>query len=459
MLSVTISVTAAQDINWSMRPSRNGASPATNLPAELGDDNVVWQKKVGTHQYSIPVIEGNRIYLGVNDSALRNEENHHSTGGGMVLCLDRSTGKELWKHVVPRFIHPRGLDKYFFNNFQCGICSSPVITGKRLYVVGGDATVRCLNKADGSLVWIYRFIDELDVVPHDVCGSTILLNDGKLYVCTSNGTDQQHASMPNPKAPSLIVLDEETGKLLALADENISEGTSHGQWSSPAFGRIKGKDLIFFGGGNGKCYAFEALKTVSDKVQTLKRTWVTDCNPHEYRFNKDGTKIPNSSWRKKTIGGPNPIIGTAVVFNGRVYVAIGQSPYHGRGNGMLNCLDAETGKVIWRTDVVKRTTATVAIADGLLYVSDFSEQMHCIDAETGKSYWIHELESDVWCASPVVADGKVYIGTSRNHMWIFKAAKKKELLSKIRLDSTPTTVVPVDGQLYVPTQRALTVYK
>ena len=459
LVLLTISSIANGEINWSMRPHRNGASPARNVPAELADDNVVWQKEIATHQYSIPVIEGDRIYLGVNDSALRNSVDQDSTGGGMILCLDRSTGDELWKHVVPRFTHPEGVRKYHFNNFQCGMCSSPVINGTRLYVIGSDATVRCLNKTDGSLVWSYDFITELKVVPHDVCGTTILLKDGRLYLCTSNGTDWQHAKMPNPDAPSLVVLDAKTGKLLALADEKISKDTSHGQWSSPASGSIKGKDLIFFGGGDGKCYAFETLKTDSDEVQTLKRAWVTDCNPREYRFNKDGSKIPGSSWRRRTVGGPSPVIGTAVLYDNRVYVAIGQSPYHGPGNGMLNCLDAETGKVIWRTDVVNRTTATVAIADGLLFVSDFSEEMHCIDAETGKAYWVHELDSDVWCASPVVADGKVYIGTSRNHMWVFKASKEKELLSKVRLSSTPITVVPADGQLYVPTQRALTVYK
>lgn len=456
---LAISATAEGQLNWSMRDARNMASPAVDVPSDLSESRLLWKKKVSTRQYSIPVIENDRIYLGVNDAMLRNDDARRATGGGMILCLEKNTGNEIWKHVVPRFVDKTGSGKFHFNCFQSGICSSPVLDSKQLYVVGSDGSVLCLNKADGTLVWRYDFVEQLKVFPHDVCGSTLLLKDGKIYACTSNGVDEGHRAAINPKAPGLVVLDAETGKLLALADEKISEDVFHGQWSSPAFGTIKGKDLIFFGGGDGRCYAFETLKKRTDKVQTLKRVWVTDCNPRAYRYDANGAKIEPAKWHDRKPTGPNPIIGTTVLYKGRIYVALGQSPYHGPGNGMLNCLDAETGKILWQTDVVKRTTATVAIHDGLLFVSDFSDQLHCIDAETGKSHWVHDLISDVWAASPVVADGKIYVGTSHKYLWILKAGKKKEVLQEIRLSSMPITVVPENGRLYVPTQRSLEVYE
>ena len=460
VLSFCVELLASDsNINWSMRDSRNGASTAQNLPFELSESNTVWNKKTGTHQYTIPVVDDDRIYLGVNDSLLRKENREKYTGGGMLMCLDKSTGKELWKQVVPRFTHPEGIKKYHFNNFQCGICSSPVISENRLFIVGSDGRVRCLDKTNGSLMWSYDFIKELGVVPHDVCGSTPLLKSGKLYVCTSNGIDWQHKEMPNPNAPSLVVLDSDTGKLLAVAEEDISKNTTHGQWSSPSFARIKDRNLVFFGGGDGKCYAFKELAAVKNDVQSLELAWATDCNPHAYRYNEDGTRKPHSLWHRKLPGGPSPVIATPVVYRDRVYVAIGQSPYHGPGKGMLNCIDAANGKIIWQTDAVDRTTATAAIQEGLIFISDFTGQMHCIDAETGESHWVHDLESDVWCASPVAADGKVYISTSHNYMWVFRATREKEILARTRLKSVPITVVPVDGILYVPTQRGLTLYR
>ena len=64
---------------------------------------------------------------------------------------------------------------------------------------------------------------------------------------------------PRALAPSLIVLDKHTGRLAATDDEQIGTRLLHGQWSSPSLGQVGGKTLVFFGGGDGVCYAFEAL--------------------------------------------------------------------------------------------------------------------------------------------------------------------------------------------------------
>ena len=65
------------------------------------------------------------------------------------------------------------------------------------------------------------------------------------------------APIPNPDAPNLIALDKRTGRLLAGDDTPISKALLHGQWSPPSLGEVDGKTLIFYGGGDGYCYAFE----------------------------------------------------------------------------------------------------------------------------------------------------------------------------------------------------------
>lgn len=79
----------------------------------------------------------------------------------------------------------------------------------------------------------------------------------------------------------------------------------------------------------------------------------------------------------------------------------------------------------------------------------------CLDADTGEVYWQHDLESPVWCASPVVADGNVYIGTDKNVLWVLKAGKSKDVLKRSKLKSTAITPMVKDGTFFLPTQKRL----
>ena len=312
-----------------------------------------------------------------------------------------------------------------------------------------------LQPADGDILWRYNLITGLGVVLHDVCGSTLLVQGNLLYACTSNGIDDKHDKIPRPLAPTLVVLDKRTGRLVAQDNEKIGERMLHCNWSSPSAGRVKGKILVFFGGGDGVLYAFEPPSPSADSgVQNLKKAWSYDCNPLEFRI-RDGQPVPYSKSSKNSPEGPSEIIGTPVFHEGRVYVAIGQSPIHGVGQGQLSCVDAATGVRVWSSGLVERTLATVAIADGLLYIPDYTGNLHCFDARTGERYWVHPLESKTWGASAFVADGKVYAGTEANVLWVLKAGKEKQVLSKTRLKATPITPTGVDGVLYVPTQRSL----
>ena len=125
--------------------------------------------------------------------------------------------------------------------------------GNRVYVVGSRGEILCLDRegqangndgpflgelaymgitntpdaklepTDGDILWKYNLITELGVILHDVCGSTLLLDGDLLYACTSNGIDDRHDKIPKPDAPSLIVLDKNSGQLVAKDDvENRS---------------------------------------------------------------------------------------------------------------------------------------------------------------------------------------------------------------------------------------------
>lgn len=473
----------APAMRWGGAGGPNMVSNARRLPADPGAATPLWELKLGTHQYSVPTIDRGRIYLTPNDAHVE-RPGCKPTGGGLLLCVEQATGKLLWQLVSPRYMG--GVTPpYHFDQWGCGICSGPLVDGDRVYVIGNRGDILCLDRdgqangnqgpftdelaymgvpagagaalgpTDADILWRYDMLKELDIVPHDVCGSTLLLCDGLLYACTSNGLDDRHDKVPRPLAPSLIVLDPKSGRLVARDDERIGQRLFHCNWSSPLAGRVNGRTLIFFGAGDGMLYAFEPPAPARDgKVQVLRKAWSCDCNPASYRT-RDGKPVPYSQHNPDHSDGPSEVIGTPVFAGGRVYVAVGQSPVYGTGRGCLSCIDAATGARVWASELVDRSLGTPAIADGLLYIPDLTGNLHSFDAATGERCWVHFLGGKAWCMSAFVADGKVYAGNENGVLWVLKAGRQKEVLSKTRLHSAPITPAAADGVLYLPTQTSL----
>ena len=243
----------------------------------------------------------------------------------------------------------------------------------------------------------------------------------------------------------------------------------HAAWCSPTLGTVGDAVQVIVGGGDGVCYAFEALDSVPDKPVALKKIWSYDCNPPEYKF-RDGKLIPYYAGDKRKKNspnkndgsyiGPSQLIGTPVCHEGRVYVAIGQDPAHGRGKGMLHCIDAtKTGDIttsgkIWSYDGLDRTMATAAVADGLVYLVDIAGRLHCLDAETGQCQWVYETKAETW-GGPLVADGKLYFGNQKM-FYVMAEGREPKLLSEIKLGNPMyTTPVVANGVLYVASQHYL----
>ena len=255
---------------------------------------------------------------------------------------------------------------------------------------------------------------------------------------------------------------------MAADGEGIGRRVFHGQWSSPSLGRVGGKALVFYGAGDGVCYAFEALSALPDanRPVTLKKAWSYDCNPRDYK-RQDGE--PVDYWDgdatraevRRDYRGPSEIIATPVFHGGRVYVAVGRDPDHGKASGILHCIDA-AGKgdvtrsgCVWSYRDIARSMSTVAVAGGLVYAADGEGVVHCLDAATGRPCWTHRTKQPIW-SSPLVADGKVYVGTQRKWLWVFRAGRRKHLIARTRLDrAISTTPVAANGVLYVASHRRL----
>ena len=490
--------------------ARNMVSAEKGLPAKFepgkknsdGSDidlrttrNVKWVAKLGSENYSSPVVANGKVFIGANDSDL-DDARYKPTGGGMFVCFDEATGKLLWRLVVPKLMEGKRSED--FDDMNLGICSTPTIDGNRVYLVSNRCDVLCLDingmqdgnqgpftdeqhytveknqrpveskPGDGDIVWQFDMLNKLPVFPHDAASCSPLVYGDCVYICTANGVD--HGKPPMPLSPSVIVLDKKTGQVIARDDEMIGSRVFHGQWSSLSLGHVNEKPLVFFGGGDGVCYAFEAIASAAQSNGFLHKVWSFDCNTPEHKM-RDGKPITYDDGDKRdetatnrddwTYLGLEEIIATPVFYNNRVYVAVGRDPLHGSDTkGGLFCIDAtKTGDItatgaIWHYADVGRSLSTVSIADGLLYVADDAGRVHCLDAETGKVYWVHDTKSEIW-SSTLAVDGKVFIGTRRSFQ-VLAAGKEDSLLAQIRLGSQVRSTPAVsDGVLYVASQRYL----
>jgi outer membrane protein assembly factor BamB len=308
---------------------------------------------------------------------------------------------------------------------------------------------------------------ESNIWPQDCTNCNILVLGDYLYVGTSNGVDRSHKHVPCPKSPSLIVLDKKTGRLVAEDDANFGPNILHGGWSSPSMGVVDGRTLIFFGGPDGFCYAFDAKPEPgpAGRPGKLKVVWKFDCNPPEYRV-RDGKKIPYQLAHKPQGGeGPSECIGTPVFYKNRVYADVGQDTLHGVAPGCLSCIDAtKTGDIsqtglVWRCKEVDRTLSTVAVADGLVYAADYTGNLRCLEADTGKIVWTFDTHDHIW-SSPFVADGKVYMGTERGQLFVLAAGREMKELAKIRMDTAvQCTPIVANRVFYVATMTRLVAVK
>jgi len=487
---------AADQPQWGQAWSRNMVSAETNLPADFAPPDldpatgeavpgtgrgVVWVAALGTRTYATPVVAGGRVLIGTNNG--RPRDPRHRGDRSVLMCFDEADGRFRWQLVVPKLAEDRYLDWP-----QVGIVSPPSVEGDRVYLVTNRGEAVCLDldgmadgndgpyreearhaapagsppvppgPADADIIWLFDMMKEVGSRQHDQAHCAPLIDGPCLYVGTSNGVDRTHRRMLTPDAPSLLCLEKTTGRLLAADDAPIGPQIIHSQWSSPSMGRVGGRDLVFFGGGDAFCYAFEAIKPpLPDRPVRLKTVWRLDCDPA-------GRKEHPLQFQDNREEGPSTIWGIPVFAEGRVYVAAGGDYYHGKPECWLLCIDPRgTGDItrtglVWKQPLRRHVMATPAVADGLVYIADAGRTLHCFDAKTGEPIWQHPVGGEVW-SSPLVADGKVYVTTTAGRVWVLAAGRKKRVLAEVRMPGRIyASPVAANGRLYIATERNLFVF-
>jgi outer membrane protein assembly factor BamB len=437
---------------WGGTPDRNMVSNMKGLPTEWDvktKKNIKWVADLGSQSYGNIVVSGGVVLIGTNNEGLRDPKQPGDRG--VLMAFRESTGEFLWQQTHEKLASGRANDWPYQ-----GVASSPIIEGNRVYYVSNRGVLWCVDlngfgdgKNDGpitdekltgpkdaDLIWSFDMMEEVGSYPHNMSNSSPVIFGDLIYVSTSNGQDETHVRIPSPKAPAIIAVNKNTGKLV-WEDNSVQDRILHGQWSTPAVGKIGGVDQVVSAQGDGWVRGYETL--------TGKKLWEFDTNPKD------------SVWPKTR----NELIGTPVIYDDKVYIANGQDPEHGEGVGHLYAIDGtkrgditQTGRV-WQFDKIRRSISTASIVDGLLYIPDFSGFLHCLDAKTGQEYWNHDTFAAVW-ASTLVADGRVYLGDEDGDVVVMQAGKVKKVLAEMNMGSAVyATPVPAHGTLFLNNRNQL----
>jgi outer membrane protein assembly factor BamB len=485
---------------WGEAWTRNMVSNEKGLPEAFdikSGQHVKWSAQLGTQTHSTPIVAHGRVYIGTNNGAPRDPR--HQGDRGVLMAFDEKTGKFLWQLVVPK----REEDPYF-DWPECGISSPATVEGDRVYIVSNRGEVMCLdalglangndgpytNEAahciprqtdssqsantnsvraidgrsapavgplDADILWLFDLTEGAGIWSHDAAHSSILIHGDYLFLNTGTGVDNTHKRIRRPDAPSLVVLDKRTGRLVARDGEHIAPNIFHNTWSSPSLANIEGTPLIFFGGGNGILYAFDASiasRTEAPGPQILRKVW-------QFDFDPDAPKTNVHKFNSNRQEGPSNFYGMPVFNDNRIYAAGGGDLWWGKTEAWLKCIDATkkeldaSKRLIWSYPLQKHVLSTPAVYNGMVFIADCGRKFHCVDAQNGKPIWTHDVEGEVW-ASPLVAGGKVCLGTRSGAFYIFAAEKEKKLLSGVQFGAPISgTATAANGVLYVATMTHL----
>ena len=394
--------------------------------------NIVWSVELGHPTYGRPVVAGDAVYVGTDNTRRMNPDFQEDSG---VLMAFRATdGTFLWQDVAPRV--DRGLREFVLPSTT----SAAHVEGDRLFYVTAECQLRALD-THGTRVWELDMCSRLGVFPHEASNSDVVPVGDLLMVSTSNGQNEGHLRVPSPRAPSLIAVNKQSGEVIWRA---VGAGAQvlHGQWSSPVAANVNGRMLVLFGGGDGWLRAYDAASG--------HEVWRFDGNPKDARWLPRPGVVSRSS-----------IIASPVFADGRIFLAMGQSPGHGNGPSLMYAIspngqgDVTGSRLLWTSREVGRVVGTPIVKDGLLYVADLGGTVHCLDAATGVHVWKHETNEEVW-GCLVLASDRLYVGTLDGNMTVLRAGRRKEVLAQIEMDAALYSRPALVGDaLYLATARRL----
>ncbi len=375
VLLLSTSLLSASDWPEFRGSNAQGHSDATNLPLTWSpNSHVAWKTPVAGIGWSSPVVVGTRIFL-TSAVSLSGKEEATADRSLRVISLDATTGKPVWDVELFQITSPRAHRK------NSHASPTPVYENGKLYVHFGHLGTACLDAATGKSIWSTQ---EFAYSPVHGNGSSPVLFEDLLIFSADAETD-----------PKVIALDKTSGKT-RWTFARQSEAKKKFSFCTPLIIDVNGqKQLITPGSGV-----------------------VNALNP------KDGTEIWRCGYDQGYSVVPRPIFAHGLIFISTGFdkpLVLAIKP-DGKG-------DVTATHIAWSIDkAAPHDPSMVVIGDELYFTAD-NGILSCADAKTGQLHYSERCTGPI-SASPLVADGKLYLQDEKGLGVVVKPGKTFQILAK-----------------------------
>jgi outer membrane protein assembly factor BamB len=413
LLTAGIATLGANDWPEWRGPNRDGTSAETNLPARWSPagENVAWSLPFGGR--STPVVFGNRLYLQTTTTGDTSKTQER------LVAIDVDSGKVVWERRVSVYLSdvPQG---------RAGWASPSVdpATGN-IYMFTVAAELIAFSP-DGKVLWDRSLPEEYGAITtHGGRTTSPIIEDDKILL---NALIQNWGPDLGRPGNRYFAFDKRTGQTIWVSSPQARHYDTN--YSTPIVATVNGSRLLIVGGTDG---VFHALQ-----VNTGKPVWSIEVSKRA-------------------------ILNSVLFRDNTVFVTHGEENIDTTEMGMVAAVDATgsgqlTGAAIkWVTRGFLPTFASPVMDAERLYAVDNSAILGAFDLKTGKELWTKRLGIEQR-GSPVLADGKLYVGTNAGKFYILRpTATGAETLDEDQI-GTPNNPEPIvaspaisDGRVYVVT--------
>jgi outer membrane protein assembly factor BamB len=393
-------------------PTHDGVSKETGLPVTWNEkENIAWKLALPAYSGATPIIWGETIFLNVATA--------NDSGGLELWAVDRNKGTATWRRPIAAGNH--------IERKQNMSSPSPVTDGRYVWVMTGVGMLKAFDFS-GKEVWSRDIQTEYGRFGLNWgYASSPLLHGDALYVQVLHGMKTDDPSY-------VMKIDKMTGKTLWKVERpTIARNESPDSYTTPLWVPVgNGAELVITGGD----------AVTGHDPATGKELWRAD------------VLNPTNNGAYRIVASPTLVDGL-IIAPSRVNPLVAIRP-GGRG-------DVAASHVVWQ--FAQGPDVPSPVSDGkLLYVVRDTGVVFALDVKTGATvYGPERLPTGIgdYSASPILADGKIYVTTEGDGVTtVFRAGPKFEILSSNSLagDCSPyclSTVAVSDGQLFIRTSSFL----
>lgn len=414
-LCLALSIFAFSDWAEWRGPERDGISTEKNLPVKWSPsgENLAWRAPYGGR--SAPIVMGDHVYL-------QNTAGQGAMEQERVMCFNADTGKLLWEHKFNVYLSDVPPHRVGW--------ASPAgdpATGN-IYVLGVGGSLLGFTR-DGKVLWERSLGEDFGLLTTHGGRTVSPIIDGDIVI-VSGVTFQwgQHGR----GAHRFIAFDKKTGETMWVSAPGGRPYDT--TYAPPIIANVNGTRLLIQGGSDGFVYAI--------KPQTGEPVW-------KIEISKRGLNTG------------------VVVHNNMAILTHSEENLDSSEMGMMLAVDANSKGEI-KKDQIKWSTYgwqggfSSPVLDGdRMYQVDNGANIAAFDVTNGKQLWLKNLGT-IQKASPVLADGKIYVGTENGKFYILKpSATGCEILSENQLgtEAQPESIVGsaavANGRVYFASDSGL----